>query len=542
MMRGNGNEVDQRQEEIVDEEAASNASQLAQPSLSQITTPHQSPPAAYSAFTRSQKRWIIPIAALAGWFSTASSFIYFPAIPLLAQDLGVSVQNINLTVTSYLIASGIFPSITGSLADRHGRRWAFIASLGVYAAVNLGLALQHSFPVLFVLRMLQSAAVSGTFSIAYGVVGDLTTPAEKGRLYWHHLRLVTIHNLALLRRNQVTGLTNYLLSLNTPPSVAPLISGLLLIRWTWPAIFWFLLAATCVALGIMVLLMPETCRLIVGDGTIAPSRARRPLFKALLPKLQQQHRPKASQMLGEKIPVSSLARLANLFSALTLLKNKGTFMVILCYAIYYTVYSCLQATLSTVFVEVYNVSGLVAGLCYIPFGVACSIASFIAGKTIDRDYAKTALERGPSANNHGHSHIVPADFPIEYARFRTNKYFIVATVPLIVAYGWTLQIRSHIAVPLILQFLIGFTNQSLFTSLNTLLVDYYPGKSASAQAANNLVRCEMAATGLAVVDIMIQRLGVGWCFVVFAVLHAITLPLIWALERKGIAWRPRKSL
>ncbi|KAK7937805.1 uncharacterized protein PG986_014673 [Apiospora aurea] len=117
--------------------------------------------AAYSAFTKSQKRWITPIAALAGWFSTASSFIFFPVIPFLAQGLGVSVQNVNLTVTSYLIASGVFPSVTGSVADRYGRRLAFVVSLGVYAAANLGLALQHSFPVLFVLRMLQSAAISG---------------------------------------------------------------------------------------------------------------------------------------------------------------------------------------------------------------------------------------------------------------------------------------------------------------------------------------------------------------------------------------------
>ncbi|KAK8013148.1 hypothetical protein PG991_009419, partial [Apiospora marii] len=126
------------------------------------------------------------------------------------------------------------------------------------------------------------------------------------------------------------------------------------------------------------------------------------------------------------------------------------------------------------------------------------------GKIIDRDYAITASQRALGTNHRTDAHIVPADFPIEYARFRTNKYFVVATVPLIVAYGWTLQIRSHIAVPLVLQFLIGFTNQSLFTSLNTLLVDYYPEMSASAQAANNLVRCEMAAAGLAVVDIMIQ--------------------------------------
>lgn len=116
---------------------------------------------AYSAFSGGQKRWIIFIAALAGWFSTASSFIYFPAIPFLATDLHVSVENINLTVTAYLIASGIFPSVTGAAADRYGRRLAFIGSLGVYGAINIGLAIQRSFAALIALRLFQSAAISG---------------------------------------------------------------------------------------------------------------------------------------------------------------------------------------------------------------------------------------------------------------------------------------------------------------------------------------------------------------------------------------------
>ncbi|KAK8042821.1 hypothetical protein PG994_013304 [Apiospora phragmitis] len=476
------------------------------PELAASVEAADTPTPAFSTFSKSQKRWIIPIAALAGWFSTASSFIYFPAIPFLAQDLDVSVQNINLTVTSYLIASGVFPFITGSLADMYGRRLAFIVSLGVYAAVNLGLALQRSFPILFALRMLQSAAISGTFSIAYGVVGDLTTPAERGGY---------------------TGVISVF--------VAPLISGLSLIRWTWPAVFWFLFAATCVALAIMVLFMPETCRLIVGNGSIAPSRARLPLFKLLLP--QANHIPERQQRDSPPAEkrTSSSSRLTNPFASWALLKNKGTIMVVLCYAIYYTIWSCLQATLSTVFVDVYSVSGLAAGLCYIPSGVACSIASFMAGKIIDRDYARIASQRGLGTSCHTHTHIVPADFPIEYARFRTNKHFIVATAPLIVAYGWALQTR--------LTYTFGHSPIMVLPakSLNTLLVDYYPDKSASAQAANNLVTCEMAAAGLAVVDIMIRRLGVGWCFVVFAALHAVTLPLLWVLEKKGVAWRPCSS-
>ena len=121
--------------------------------------PLPSPP--YSVFRPAQKKWIIFLAAWAGWFSTASSFIYFPAIPFMAHDTGVSIQKINLTVTSYMIASGIFPAITGNAADRYGRRIILLASLTVYTIANIGIAVQRSFAALFMLRMLQSAAISG---------------------------------------------------------------------------------------------------------------------------------------------------------------------------------------------------------------------------------------------------------------------------------------------------------------------------------------------------------------------------------------------
>jgi len=134
----------------------------------------------YSSFQPWQKNTIIGLAAFAGWFSSLSSFIYFPAIPMLATDLDVSITQINLTVTSYLITSGVFPSIMGDAADRFGRRPVFLVGLTVYLCANIGLALQSNFGLLFLFRMLQSAGISGTYSITYGVLSDLFTPAERG--------------------------------------------------------------------------------------------------------------------------------------------------------------------------------------------------------------------------------------------------------------------------------------------------------------------------------------------------------------------------
>ena len=117
--------------------------------------------AKYSEFTKAQKRWIILLVAFAGMFSPLSSSIYYPAIHTIALDLRVTITLVNLTVTSYMIVSGITPAIVGDLADMTGRRPIYLATFLIYFAANVGLALQRSYPALLVLRMLQSAGGSG---------------------------------------------------------------------------------------------------------------------------------------------------------------------------------------------------------------------------------------------------------------------------------------------------------------------------------------------------------------------------------------------
>lgn len=79
-----------------------------------------------------------------------------------------------------MIVSGIIPSLIGNAADTLGRRPIYILALAIYLAANIGLALQRSFPALLVLRMLQSAGSSGTISLGYGIISDVTTPTERG--------------------------------------------------------------------------------------------------------------------------------------------------------------------------------------------------------------------------------------------------------------------------------------------------------------------------------------------------------------------------
>lgn len=115
----------------------------------------------YSVFTTWQKRHIVCIIALAAWFSTLSSFIYYPATALIAKDLGISITDVNLSITTYMVCSAVAPSITGDASDIFGRRPLYLLTLSLYFAANIGLALESSLVGLLLLRMLQSAGISG---------------------------------------------------------------------------------------------------------------------------------------------------------------------------------------------------------------------------------------------------------------------------------------------------------------------------------------------------------------------------------------------
>ena len=132
----------------------------------------------FSVFTKNQKRYIIFMISCAGFFSSVSANIYFPALNALSRDLEVSQELINLTLTSYMIFQGLAPAFIGDLADMAGRRPALIICFTIYICANLGIALQDSYVALLILRCLQSAGSSGTIALGSGVVGDIATPSE----------------------------------------------------------------------------------------------------------------------------------------------------------------------------------------------------------------------------------------------------------------------------------------------------------------------------------------------------------------------------
>ncbi|KAI9847100.1 MAG: hypothetical protein M1837_003218 [Sclerophora amabilis] len=465
------------------------------------------PRTVYSIFGKLEKCYIVILIAVAGWFSTLSSFIYYPVITFVARDLHTTVAKINLTVTSYMVVSGIAPAIVGDAADMLGRRPMYVVTLAIYFVANVGIAVQKSFVALLLLRMLQSAGISGVFSIAYGVLADISTPAERG--------------------TYVGALS---LGITTAPSIGPLLGGVIGARAGWRWIFWFLCIVSGACLAAMILSLPETARNLVGNGSIRPP----PGYRLPFPRIMEQSRSIDQDAVPE-FDRESHWHIPNPIKCLVILSRTDTFLVVTAGGIIYMSYCCLQASLSSLFVEVYGLGQLEAGLIYLPFGVGGIVITLISGKILDRDYRITAKAHNITIDKvHGDDLLT---FPVEKARLRSVFVPISIVIISTIGYGWSLQTRAHMAVPLVLQFILGLTVQMCFNVNNTLLIDINHTAPATAQASSNIVRCALAAVAVAVLQDIIDAINVGWTFTLLGSLCSVSA-LLYLIDRQhGMRFR-----
>lgn len=88
--------VSETMSEFDTEKCASAAKQHSEQDDTELEVP-------YSSFTTAEKRVIVTIAALTTLIPPLTGSMYYPVIPTLAHDLGVSVNDISYTITAYLV-------------------------------------------------------------------------------------------------------------------------------------------------------------------------------------------------------------------------------------------------------------------------------------------------------------------------------------------------------------------------------------------------------------------------------------------------------
>lgn len=68
--------------------------------------------------------------------------------------------------------------------------------------------------------------------------------------------------------------------------------------------------------------------------------------------------------------------------SLRMLRAKDLVLITTIYGVYYMNFSCLQASLSPIFIALYNFSELNAGLIYLPFGAGSVTGAYCSGPSI----------------------------------------------------------------------------------------------------------------------------------------------------------------
>lgn len=136
-------------------------------------------------------------------------------------------------------------------------------------------------------------------------------------------------------------------------------------------------------------------------------------------------------------------RIPNPLKSLVILFRKDNTIIILACGLLYAVYTCLSASLSTLFIDIYSLNQWQAGVIYLPFGIGGTVSTFFSGSLLNNAYRKSRTKLGLSTNKIAGDDL--EGFAIEKARLVVIWVPMLLTALSVVAFGWCLhhhQVRS----------------------------------------------------------------------------------------------------
>ncbi|KAK9423220.1 hypothetical protein SUNI508_04514 [Seiridium unicorne] len=368
--------------------------------------------------------------------------VKFKELQQLLEQYKTSAQAINFILTLYVVVQVIVPAFFAPLADSKGRRPISLLTYSIYTAASLGLALndmgEQSYVALLILRAVEALGASACASITYGVISDVCIPAERGTMVGPSISMA---NLGLV--------------------LGPVFGGVIAWRTgnsSW--VFWALTLFGLVSVSLMLILLPETARSVVGNGgqgkrlklvglkrwiLLGPdwssTKYSKPSVDDERP-YQPRENSDAQNLAPEKL-LSRLRRIPNPLSCLSIMLWKDTGLITWLASCNYAVWYCVTASWPQIYTKIYGWNELTIGLAYLPSSITIIAAGFISGPWSNARYRRTAREAGLPVDSHRVD-----DFPIERARSRQQWPVFLVTHLGIAGLGWAIHERAHPAIPL----------------------------------------------------------------------------------------------
>ncbi|MGH9637232.1 MAG: MDR family MFS transporter [Candidatus Angelobacter sp.] len=128
-----------------------------------------------------RQKILVMLAVMSGMLLAAlDQTIVSTALPRIVSELH-GLKDLSWVVTAYLLTSTISVPISGKLSDIFGRKKLFLIAILIFVSGSALSGLSQNMAELIGFRALQGIGAGMLMSMAFAVIGDLFTPAERGR-------------------------------------------------------------------------------------------------------------------------------------------------------------------------------------------------------------------------------------------------------------------------------------------------------------------------------------------------------------------------
>ncbi len=188
-------------------------------------------------YMSSRQRYYFILILILGALATISPFsidMYLPGFPAIADDLNTTIDQVQLSLTAYLIGIALGQLLYGPLLDRFGRKNPLYIGLAIYVFASVGCAFADSISALIIMRFVQALGGCVGIVAAQALVRDLF-PANK-----------TAQAFSLI-----------ILVISVSPMIAPTVGGYMTSAFGWQYVFLVLGGITLLIMAAVYFFLPE---------------------------------------------------------------------------------------------------------------------------------------------------------------------------------------------------------------------------------------------------------------------------------------------
>ncbi|HWS57529.1 MAG TPA: MDR family MFS transporter, partial [Actinotalea sp.] len=125
--------------------------------------------------------WLIFGALMASMFmSSLDQSILGTAMPTIVGELD-GVEHQGWLMTAYILSIAVVMPLYGKAGDLWGRRWPFLAAIGLFTLASIGGALADSFAVLVMWRAVQGLGGGGLMILSQAIIADIVPARDRGK-------------------------------------------------------------------------------------------------------------------------------------------------------------------------------------------------------------------------------------------------------------------------------------------------------------------------------------------------------------------------